>query len=273
MHTGINLSIAINNLTVSYTDDGPANAPSIILIHGFPLNKSMWKNQVEALKVTYRVITYDIRGHGNTEDGTVEFSIELFVRDLISFMDTMKIDKTILCGFSMGGYIALKAVADYPKRFIALILSNTNCTADLPEAIAYRMRSIEILKEGTIGKFADVSLKKLFTNDSSTHAISEIETVREMIVNTSKKTLCNTLLALSAREETCSALAGIKMPVLVLVGEEDIITPPDAARFMHEKIKGSTLHIIEHAGHLSNMEQPVEFNDHLKKFLSTIKPK
>jgi len=270
MHTGTNLSIAINNLIVSYTDDGPGNAPSIIFIHGFPLNKSMWRNQVDALKESYRVITYDIRGHGNTENGTVEFSIELFVRDLISFMDTMKIDRTILCGFSMGGYIALKAVTNYSTRFIALILSNTNCTADSPEAIAYRMRTIEILKEGTIGKFADVNLKKLFANDSSTDTIPEIELAREMIVNTSKKSLCSTLLALSTRDETCSVLAGIKVPVLILVGKEDVITPPEAAMFMHKKIKGSTIHIIEHAGHLCNLEKPGEFNDQLKKFLSSI---
>ncbi len=266
-------NINANNLGISFSDEGSKMAQSIIFIHGFPLNKSMWKKQVDELKDNYRVITYDIRGHGNTENGSDEFSIDLFVKDLISFMDAMKIDKAILCGFSMGGYIALKAVKDYSKRFIALILSSTNCVADSPETIVYRARTIEILKEGTIGRFATESLKKLFCNESTNNSIPEIEIVREMIAGTSKQSLCSTLLALSAREETCSVLARIKMPTLILVGEDDEITPPDTARFMHEKIKKSTLHIIKQAGHLCNIEKPDEFNNQLKKFLSSIKPK
>jgi 3-oxoadipate enol-lactonase len=269
-HTKNYQKVSANNLGISYTDEGPEFARPIIFIHGFPLNKSMWKKQIGALKETYRVITYDIRGHGNTDNGSVEFSIDLFVKDLISFMDALEIDKTILCGFSMGGYIALKAVKDYPMRFIALVLSNTNCAADLPQAVVNRKRTIEILKEGTIGRFADENVKKLFANESLTLAIPEIEITRDMILGTSKQSLFSTLLALSARAETCSFLARIKVPVLILVGDQDAITPPDAARFMHGKIKGSTLHVFEHAGHLSNLEKPDEYNDQLKKFLSSV---
>lgn len=265
--------INANNLGISYTDEGHEMAQSIIFIHGFPLNKSMWKKQADALKEDHRVITYDIRGHGNTDYGSEEFSIDLFVKDLIGFIDALEVNKTILCGFSMGGYIALKAALDYPTRFIALILSNTNCAADLPQAVINRKRTIEILKEGTIGRFADESLKKLFANESINNAIPEIEITRDMFLGTSKQSLCSTLLALSARAETCSALARIKIPVLLLVGDEDVITPPDVARFMHKKIKESTLHIIDHAGHLCNMENPDEYNEQLKKFLLSIKAK
>lgn len=266
-------NVNANNLGISYTDDGPTTAQSIVFIHGFPLNKSMWKKQVDTLKEGFRVISYDIRGHGNTENGSLEFSIDLFAKDLIGFMDAMEIKKTILCGFSMGGYIALKAVKDYPTRFSALILSNTNCVADLPQTIINRKRTIQILKEGTIGRFADETIKKLFANESSTNNIPEIETARDMITNTSKHSLCNTLLALTAREDTCNVLPKIKLPVLILVGADDVITPPEAATFMHEKIKGSTLHIIKHAGHLCNLEKPDEYNDQLKKFLLSIKDK
>lgn len=272
-NAAINLSIIVNTLTVSYTDSGTVNDTSIIFIHGFPLNKSIWKNQVEALKETYRVITYDIRGHGNTNNGIEEFSIDLFVNDLIGLMDALKIDKTILCGLSMGGYIALKAIEDHPKRFNALILSDTNCTADPPETIIHRKRTIEIIKIGTIGKYADESLKKLFATGSFATNAVVVESVREMIVNTTKQSLCSTLLALSERAETCSKLNEINVPALILVGSEDQITPPEAAGFMHKKIKGSILHIIDNAGHLSNLEQPIEFNDQLKKFLSSVKPK
>ncbi len=273
MHIGINLSITINNLVVSYTDDGPENAATIIFIHGFPLNKTMWRNQVEALKETYRVITYDVRGHGTSNNGTDNFSIDLFVNDLIGLMDALEIDKTILCGISMGGYIALKAIENHPKRFKALILCDTSSAADLPETITHRMRTIEIMEEGTVGKYADESLKKLFADDTYSKSSALVETVRQMIVNTSKPSLCKTLRALAEREESWSKLREIKVPVLIMVGREDKITPPAEAKFIHEKVKGSHLQIIENAGHLSNMEHPVEFNDHLKKFLSSIKPK
>ena len=109
---GKNIKIIVNNLTVSYNDEGPDDAPVIVFIHGFPLNKSMWDAQVEELENNYRVIAYDIRGHGVSDSGSEDFTIDLFVSDLLGLMEALKIDKTVLCGFSMGGYIALNAI-DY----------------------------------------------------------------------------------------------------------------------------------------------------------------
>ena len=144
---GYNLKITVNDLTVSYNDDGQDGAPVIIFIHGFPFNKSMWDKQFNALKNNYRVIAYDVRGHGNSDAGTGDFSIELFVKDLLNFMDALKIDKTMLCGLSMGGYIALNAVENFPNRFDALILSDTNCIADIPEVKEKRMKTIASIKK------------------------------------------------------------------------------------------------------------------------------
>jgi len=260
----------INNLLVSYTDEGQHGSPVIIFIHGFPFNKSMWKLQQEELKDNYRVITYDIRGHGNSDAGTGDFSIELFVKDLLNLMDALKIDKAILCGLSMGGYIALNAMEKYNERFDALILSDTQCIADTPEAKEKRIKAIEDIRKTGVEKYAEESIKNLFASESFTTRLKEIEDVREMIVKTSKQSLIRTLLALSVRKETCSKLTEIKMPVLILVGKEDKITPPAAAQFMFEKIKGSFLNIIEHAGHLSNLENPGEFNIQIKKFIASV---
>jgi len=272
MHYSENsLTITANNQTVSYIDEGSINAPAIIFIHGFPLNKSMWNKQVAELKENYRVIAYDIRGHGNSDAGDNDFSIGLFVNDLLSLMDAMKIDKTILCGFSMGGYIALNAVENHPERFIALFLCDTNCTEDKPEAREKRMKAIESIKEKGLEQYAEESLKKLFAPISFSKHIEEIAIVKEMIMKTSKRSLIKTLHALAERSETCTKLHEIKVPVLIMVGKEDEITPPAAALSMHEKIKGSTIHFIDHAGHLSNMENSKEFNNHLTAFLSLIK--
>jgi 3-oxoadipate enol-lactonase len=260
----------INNLLVSYTDEGQEGSSVIIFIHGFPFNKSMWNLQVEPLKDNYRLIMYDIRGHGNSDAGNEVFSIDLFANDLIGLMDALKIDKAILCGLSMGGYIALNAMGKYHERFDALVLSDTQCIADTSEAKEKRMRAIESIKYTGVEKYAEESIKNFFSPESFLTKGKEIADVREMIVKTSEQSLCSTLLALSVRKETCHILPEIKVPVLIMVGNEDKITPPAAARFMHEKIEGSFLKIIDHAGHLSNLENPGEFNVQLKKFVASV---
>ncbi len=268
-HKGNNIKISVNNIDLSYNDEGPEGAPIIIFIHGFPLNKSMWDKQVNALKNNYRVIAYDIRGHGNSEVGAIDFSIDLFVNDLLRFMDALKIEKTILCGLSMGGYIALNAIENHPERFSALILSDTNCTADTPESKEKRMLTIISIKENGVEKLADDLLPNLFAPESFKSNSEEIVAVKEMIVTTTILSLNKSLHALANRKETCSRLAEIKVPVLILVGKDDKITPPEVASAMQEKIEGSQLSIIEHAGHLSNLENTDEFNTQLKKFIDS----
>jgi len=182
----------------------------------------------------------------------------------------LKIDKAVLCGLSMGGYISLNAVSNFPDRFDALILSDTHCIADTPETKEKRMIAIKSIRKDGVEKYADESIKNLFAPESFITRKKEIANVKEMIIKTSEQSLCNTLLALSGRKETCSKLTEIKVPVLIMAGKEDKLTPPAAAQLMHEKIKDSFLNIIEHAGHLSNIENPDEFNFQLKKFVSAI---
>lgn len=271
MHNlGNDIKMTVNNLTVSYIDEGPDDGPVIIFIHGFPFNKSMWDKQLKALKENYRVIAYDVRGHGNSDSGTGDFSINLFADDLLAFMDALEIDKAILCGLSMGGYIVLNAIENYPERFDAIILSDTTCIADTPEAKEKRMEAIESIKKDGVEKFADESIKNLFAPESFATKKEEIAAVKKMIVNTTKESLYKTLRAFYERKETCSKLSEIMTPVLIMVGKEDKITPPAAAQLMHEKINDSLLNIIVHAGHLSNIENPLEFNNHLKKFTASV---
>jgi 3-oxoadipate enol-lactonase len=260
----------VNNTAVSYIDEGPAEGRVVIFIHGFPLNKSMWEKQIEALQDEFRVIAYDIRGHGDSEAGNAHFSMDLFVNDLIGFMQSLNIEKAVLCGLSMGGYIALNAAINFPEHFDALILSDTSCTADSPKSRNKRIEAIESIRLNGLENFADESIKNLFASGSVDAKGAEIAAAREMIVNTSSQSVYNSMHALAVRKETCSRLSEIKIPVLILVGDEDKITPPIAAMVMHQNIRGSAFSIIEKAGHLSNMENPYEFNYLVKKFLATV---
>jgi 3-oxoadipate enol-lactonase len=264
-----NIRISVNDIMVLYNDEGPKDSTVIIFIHGFPLNKSMWDKQLEVLKTDYRVIAYDVRGHGFTDIGKLDFSIELFVEDLIALMDTLKIASATICGLSMGGYIALNAIEKYPERFDALILSDTQCTADSAEQKAKRLITIETIKTNGLENFADESIKNLFAPESFTFKKAERGLVKEMILHTSEQSLSNTLQALANRKETCESLGKIKVPTLILVGDQDKITPLSASQFMESKINGSILQIIDRAGHISNMEKPIEFNSQIKNFMST----
>jgi 3-oxoadipate enol-lactonase len=267
---GNNIKLLVNNLVVSYTDNGPEEAPVIIFVHGFPLNKTMWDKQLDVMNENYRVIAYDIRGHGDSEMGCDDFSIDIFVSDLLNLMDALKIEKATLCGLSMGGYIALNAIENHPDRFDALVLCDTNCISDPPKVKQKRLDTIDSIKAFGVEIYVNESIVNLFAAATFTTNKKAVSDVREMILNTTEQSLSKTLHALSIRKATCNKLPKITIPVLFIVGEEDKITPPESTKLMHEKIKNSTLHIIAHAGHLSNLEYPEEFNEQLSHFLTTV---
>ena len=264
------LTIILNNLSVSYTDEGRDNDLAIIFIHGFPLDKSMWYEQRRALRDKYRVITYDIRGFGSSGIGKDEFSIDLFATDLMHFMDALKLDKVVLCGLSMGGYIALNAMRIFSDRIVGLILCDTQCAADTPDAKRNRIKTIEMVQHNGLELYADKALSSLFYSESMDKKSKQIIATRAVIESSSPFVICNTLLALADREDMCDTLPNIDIPTLILVGEEDTITPPERAELMHSKISGSTLYKIGQAGHLSNIDNPEVFNRHVNGFLKGI---
>jgi homoserine acetyltransferase len=149
-------------------------------------------------------------------------------------------------------------------------LADTQCFADTPETKEKRNKAIEMIKNGELEKYADDSVRNLFAQGSLIEKCMEVAAVRKMILTTSDTSLCKTLIALAERKETCTILNAIKVPVLLMVGAEDKITPPTAAKYLNENINSSSLQIIEHAGHLSNMENATKFNEHLLNFLSTV---
>jgi pimeloyl-ACP methyl ester carboxylesterase len=259
--------IIVNNVIINYIAMGDASKPTVIFIHGFPFNKYMWQAQINLLKDKYHVIAYDVRGHGNSELGTEELSIDLFGEDLIGFMNALKLDKVILCGLSMGGYITLNVLSKHQDRFMGALLCDTTCTADSPEGKEKRKKNIERVKVEGLTNYTEESLKILFAPESLTNHAEIVEKIRNTIVNTPVETITKTLTALGNREETCSKLAQIKIPVTILVGEKDMLTPISTARLLHENILNSTLHLISEAGHLSNLENPNQFNMILDDFL------
>ncbi len=267
--TGMNLMLNINNLNLSYDDVGEGNIP-IIFLHGFPFDKSMWAKQLDFFATTNRVIAIDIRGFGKSTDESTPLSIDLFSDDLMLFMNQMKISKAIICGLSMGGFIALNAQARFPDRFEAIILCDTQCIADTIEVKLNRYKTIdEIALNGTLN-FNEAFIKKVFCKNSFTNKQEIVTQLRSVVMANPEQIIINGLKALAERSETCSTLSEINIPTLIICGREDEVTPLEQSEFLHTSIKASVLHIIDNAGHVSNIEQPEEFNNEISKFLLAV---
>jgi len=262
---------SINGVNLYYTETGKHESLPMILIHGFPFSSEMWNTQIEFLQENgLRIISYDIRGHGQSGVGDGQYTIELFVDDLIGLLDHLKITKIVLCGFSMGGYIALRAMQRNPERFNALILCDTMSSADSNEARLRRATSINMIKKDGVEPFAEGFLKAVFSQKSLSTKQNIVEKTRKMILANSQIGICGALLAMAARTDTTESLSKINVPTLVLVGEYDVTTPLPAAKILQDGIPNSKMHIISNTAHMSSMENPDEFNEHLLTFLKNV---
>ncbi|HSD05786.1 alpha/beta hydrolase [Flavobacterium sp.] len=267
--TGYDLTIEVNDINLSYDDVGEGRIP-IIFLHGFPFDKTMWASQVEYLKNSYRLIACDIRGFGKSTDEQTPLNISLFADDLIEFMNKLDIEKAVICGLSMGGYITLNAAKRYPERFEALILCDTQCMADAPEVKEKRIKNIEEIENNGAANFNEAFIKSVFHKDSLIHKKELVENLRNVVFANSNRIIMQGLLALAVRTETCSVLKNINIPTLIICGREDAVTPLEKSEYLNHHIEGSQLKIIENAGHVSNLEQPDQFNECLSEFLMTL---
>lgn len=262
--------IVIGGNRVSYIDEGLRTGVPIIFVHGFPFSKEMWQPQLVAFAGTHRVIAYDVRGHGHSQPGSMKFSIDQFSDDLVLLMDALALDKAIICGLSMGGYIALSTLESNPQRIAALVLCDTQCGADSPEVRDKRARTIGSIRLNGMTAYADEMTARLFAGASYTAKPGMVAFIKDTILRTNSDTVCKTLQALGIRRDTCSLLPKAPMPTLILVGIEDRITPVEEGQKMQELMPGSTLVVIDGAGHLSSMENPGIFNSEMKSFLGDL---
>lgn len=267
------MKTVVNNTLIHFVDIGISTAQPVVFIHGFPFNHKMWMfpgGQTEAIASTHRVVAYDVRGHGESEVGDALYTIEFFVDDLIGLMDHLNIRAAVLVGLSMGGYIALRAVERHPDRVRALVLSNTKAEADSNEGRVKRSAAIRAIRQNGPKVFAQTFVAGAFAPDTFNAKPDAVKAIQSTIERTAPAALCATLLALAARTDSTPGLPNIKVPTLILAGEHDAIATPADAELMRSKIPGAELSIIPHAAHLSNIENPEDYNKHLTAFLAKL---
>ena len=243
---------------------------TLVLIHGFPLNPTMWEPQFPLAERGWRIIVPELRGFGPGEDAASDpptTSIDDYAADTIDLLDALHVEAAVVCGLSMGGYIAFSMFRHAPRYFRAIVLADTKSQGDAPEAVAGRKSMQQLVRDTGQAAVADALLPKLVGDTTRRARPVVIEHLRGQITGNSVEAIAGALTALMTRPDSTPTLSTIHCPVQILVGDEDAITPPPLSEQMHRDIASSELVVIEGAGHMSNMEQPQLFNDALARFL------
>jgi len=258
------MKIKANGITINYQIDGPEGAPWIVFSNSLATSTAMWDEQAAALKNSFRVLRYDQRGHGGTDAPAGRYAFDTLLADALGLLDALSIKKAHFAGLSMGGATALGLAERHPERFDRIIVCDSPCqstpqsTQQWEERIAVaQQQGLDVLVEPTIGRW--------FPPETMAKNPPHLDKVRAMIRATPVNGFIGCAAAL-ADHDYASAVAGVKCPVLFLVGEKD--APVAAMRKLNEKLPGSRYVELPGAGHISNMDRPAEFNRAIQQFLA-----
>jgi 3-oxoadipate enol-lactonase len=252
----VKLRVAGAELACEVSGAGPA----LLLLHAFPLGLAMWEPQAAALADAWQVVRFDGRGFGGSPPGEGLLTMERIADDAAGVLDRLGLPSAVVCGVSMGGYAAFAMVRRHPERIRGLVLADTRAGADSPEARASRAAQAEKVRRHGTPAIADAVLPNLLGATSHRERPELVARVRKIIEANPPRGIIDALAGLAARADSSSTLREIRVPTLVMVGEEDAITPVAEAEALQRGIAGSRLAVVPRAGHLSSLENPDEFN-------------
>ena len=257
----------VGGIDVGFDDIG--SGEPVVFLHGFPHNRTLWAPQLSALAGRCRCIAPDLRGFGESTAAR-PWTMSQYAQDVLGLLDTLEVRNAVICGLSMGGYIAFELWRQAPDRVRALVLADTKATADDAAARQKRLSAIQLVNSSGSGAVADAQITGMVGKSTRERNPGVVEALHSMMASASADSVAGALHALMERPDSRGTLSTITVPTLIIVGEEDALTPPKEARAMAEEIKGSSLQIIESAGHASNLERPAAFNQLLNEFLDRI---
>ena len=263
------MKIEVNGITIDYREVGGADLP-VIFLHAFPLNQSMWDEQVAALSRRCRAITLDLRGFGGSEVSPGTTQMSEMASDVRGLMAALSIDEAVLVGLSMGGYVALAFFRNYPGAVRALVLSDTRASADTEEARQKRLSFAERAEREGVTAIGEDMIPLLLGSTTLATRPDLNERIRTMIERNSPAGVAAAQRGMAERLDSTYILVGIDCPTLILVGSEDTLTPVAEAEALRNGIPHSQLQVIPNAGHLPNIEQPLAFNQAVGEFLSRV---
>jgi 3-oxoadipate enol-lactonase len=240
----------------------------LVLLHGFPLSKAMWRPQIEPLASVARVLVPDLPGFGGSKafDGTP--SVDAMADRVAEFLDALQIrEPIILGGLSMGGYVTLAFARRHAARLRALILADTKADADDEAGKASRDKTILLARESGSAAVIDQMMPKVIGAATAARGPEIADEVRAIAAVQSPEAVVDALRAVRDRPDSTPQLAAIVVPTLIVVGEQDTLTPPAKSEELRRRIRGAQLVVVPGAGHVANLENPEAFNAAVRTFL------
>ena len=256
----------INDLS-AFLSGNKASKP-ILFVHGFPFDHTMWHSQIDEFNKDYFCISYDIRGLGESPAGDGQFTMESSVDDLEIIIEELKLNKPILCGLSMGGYISLRALERMEERFSATILCDTRSEADNNEGRFKRAAGIKRINKEGLAPFVKDFITNCFGDDFKRNKKDDLQKIIEKSSRFNPAGVKGSLLAMLSRSDTTASLGKINIPTLLICGEQDALTPPSIMKDMFHKINNAEFVEIPKAGHMTPIENPLLVNKSIRDFLT-----
>lgn len=259
--------IQINNFAISYNERGEGQA--VLFVHGFPLDSRIWDLQLDDLSDLGRIITMDLPGFGESI-GELPFTIRGLADVIHELIGQIGARRCVLAGLSMGGYVALAHATAYPEDLAGLILIDTRAEGDTAEGKQNRMKMVEAVRKGGSKVVAEQMMPKMLSEGTLKKRPDLVKKVRDIMEACPPITIENALIAMRDRDDFTDRLASIACPTLILVGDQDAITPPAMSEAMAKNIPDAKLKVISDCGHLSSMEQAEQVSKAIRSFLITL---
>jgi pimeloyl-ACP methyl ester carboxylesterase len=253
-------------MSIGYDDLG--TGLPVVFIHGFPHDRSLWASQFGALAVPARTLAPDLRGFG--ESAGEARSVGDYAGDIAAWLGELDIRKAVVVGISMGGYVAFSLWRSSPSLIRALVLTGTRAGADDVTGRAKRDEQIAFVKSRGSAELADQLVQSMVGKTTRASRPELVEGVHSMLARAPVRGVVGALTAMRDRPDSTPTLRTIDVPTLIVVGDEDVLTPVAESRSMHAAIEGSRLEIVAGAGHLTPVERPAAYNHILNEFLSSL---
>ncbi len=261
--------LTVNGVSLAVEVRG--KGPAVLFIHGYPLDRTLWASQLANLE-GHRLIAPDLRGMGLSDAPDLGYSMPIYADDLAALLEALQVDEVVLVGLSMGGYVAFEFLRRHRERVRALVLFDTRAEADAPDARRARDQQASLAREQGASAIAEQMLPRLLAPGAAQSMPNVVERVRGMMLAAPVAGIAGALAAMRDRSDSMGLLGTLDdLPVMIVVGEHDSITPVERARDMAALLPDARLEIIPAAGHLPPLEAPDAVNALLGDFLEGVR--
>jgi pimeloyl-ACP methyl ester carboxylesterase len=251
---------------IAFHDSG--TGPALLFLHSFGHNRNMWYPQLQHFfELGYRVIAPDMPGHGDSPFRAEGHGVDEFGAIYVDLLEELGVDKAVVIGISIGGYVALRMWARNPGLFAGLVMCCSKAEADSEEIRGRRRAQVENIHANGLESFVLMTAPKRVSPVTAKARPWVVDWIKMMNLTVSAEANAATLEAMARREDDSETLATIDVPTLILSGSDDIFIPPDSPKRLHAGIKGSIHHVVKEAGHVASLECPAVVNGHIEAFL------